>query len=153
MFAFTAINEWANIGLIRASLFLVDRLEKLQHAPATLGFIGAVIPPVLHTTAVNPTCSGTLMTPIKTGASNIVAFLTGLGIFITVIGIIIGGLMRATAFGNERRIAASNTAITGAVVGIVIVVLAVAAGQSIPTWFGGSTTGCELTSPGAQATP
>jgi hypothetical protein len=134
MFDLTMINEWANINLIRASLLLVDGLEKMHAVPA-LVFIGVFLPPGLNPAAVAPTCSGDLVDQIKAGATTIVGVLTGVGIFVTVIGIIIGGLMRATAFGNERRIATSNTAITGAIVGIVIVVLAVSAGQTIPTWF------------------
>jgi hypothetical protein len=130
----SAISEWANIGLIRASLLLANGLEQMHATPA-LVFLGVFLPPGLNPVAVTPTCSGALVDQIKAGATAIVGVLTGVGIFVTVIGIIIGGLMRATAFGNERRIATSNTAITGAIVGIVIVVLAVSAGQTIPTWF------------------
>jgi hypothetical protein len=134
MFALSMPNEWANIVLIRTSLFLMDRFETIHATPA-LAFIGLFVPPGLLPVPVTPTCAGNLMNPIKQGATTFIDFLIGLGIFVTVIGIIIGGLMRATAFGNERRIAASNTAIVGAIVGIVIVVLAVTAGQTIPTWF------------------
>jgi hypothetical protein len=52
------------------------------------------------------------------------ALLQTLGGSVCVIGIIIGGLMRATAFGSERRIAASNVALSCAVVGFIIVLLA-----------------------------
>ncbi|GHO96378.1 hypothetical protein KSF_064260 [Reticulibacter mediterranei] len=131
----SAINEWATIGVIRASLLLADGLEQMHAVPALAFFIGLFLPPGLNPAAVTPKCDGDLVQQIKDGATTIISVLTGVGIFITVIGIIIGGLMRATAFGNERRIATSNTAITGAIVGIVIVVLAVSAGQTIPTWF------------------
>ena len=55
------------------------------------------------------------------GASTV---LTTLGLSICILGIIVGGLMRATAFGNERKIATSNVALSCAVVGFVIVLLA-----------------------------
>jgi hypothetical protein len=50
--------------------------------------------------------------------------LTGLGVTVCVLGIVVGGLMRATAFGNERKVARSNQAIACAVIGLVIVLLA-----------------------------
>lgn len=57
--------------------------------------------------------------------------LLGVGGGICVIGIMVGGLMRATAFGNERRIAASNVALSCAVVGFIIVLLASTAASTI----------------------
>jgi hypothetical protein len=131
----SAVIESANISLIRASLLLADGLEKMHAIPVVVFLAAFLLPPRLNPAVVTPTCSGDLVDQIKAGATTIVGVLTGVGIFVTVIGIIIGGLMRATAFGNERRIATSNTAITGAIVGIVIVVLAVSAGQTIPSWF------------------
>ena len=68
----------------------------------------------------------------------------GLGVAIAVIGIIVGGLMRATAWGSEQRIAMSNKAITCAVIGLVIVLLGVTLGNQIPSWFNESGSGCSL---------
>ncbi len=65
-----------------------------------------------------------LQTQLTTFLGSIQTLLTTLGGAICVIGIIVGGLMRATAFGSERRIAASNIALSCAVVGFIIVLLA-----------------------------
>ena len=67
-----------------------------------------------------PDLQGTLQ-GLLTQIQNI---LLGLGLTVCVIGIIVGGLMRATAFGSERRIATSNVALSCAVVGFIIVLLA-----------------------------
>jgi hypothetical protein len=50
---------------------------------------------------------------------------------VCVLGIIVGGLMRATAFGNERKVARSNQAIACAVVGLVIVLIATVAAGAV----------------------
>ena len=63
--------------------------------------------------------------------TNIEQLLFGLGATICVIGIIVGGLMRATAFGSERRIATSNVALSCAVVGFLIVLLAGSVAQGL----------------------
>jgi type IV secretory pathway VirB2 component (pilin) len=60
---------------------------------------------------------------IQTLFNNIQTILTTLGLSVCILGIIVGGLMRATAFGNERKIATSNVALSCAVVGFVIVLL------------------------------
>jgi type IV secretory pathway VirB2 component (pilin) len=67
----------------------------------------------------------------------------GLGVAVAVIGIVVGGLMRATAWGSEQRIAMSNKAITCAVIGLVIVLLGVTLGGQIPTWFGNAGGSCK----------
>ena len=74
-----------------------------------------------------------LATKVTSFIASITGLLTGLGVAICVIGIIVGGLMRATAFGNERKVAQSNQAIACAVVGLVIVGLAQIAGPAINT--------------------
>jgi hypothetical protein len=91
---------------------------------------------------VAPACNDPFVKQVRTGISTIVSLLLGLGIAISVIGVLVGGLMRATSFGNERKIAASNTAITCAVIGLVIVLLSVTFGNAVPGWFGA--TGCQL---------
>ncbi len=68
------------------------------------------------------------LAPLETELSSIISsvsgLLTGLGITVCILGIVVGGLMRATAFGNERKVAMSNAAIACAVIGLVIVLLA-----------------------------
>lgn len=65
--------------------------------------------------------------------NNIVNALTGIGAAVCALGIAIGGLMRATSFGSERRISESNTAIACAVVGLLVVLLS----QGLGRWVGG----------------
>ena len=60
---------------------------------------------------------------LQTLFTNIQTILLTLGLSVCILGIIVGGLMRATAFGNERKIATSNVALSCAVVGFVIVLL------------------------------
>ncbi len=57
--------------------------------------------------------------------------LTGIGVALCIAGIVVGGLMRATAFGNERKVARSNQAIACAVIGLVIVVLSTAVATAV----------------------
>jgi len=96
----------------------------------------------IHVIAVaggpNANCGDPFVTAVVGGLGTVINILMGLGIAIAVIGIVIGGLMRATAWGNEQRIAMSNKAITCAVVGLVIVLLGVTLGNAIPGWFGSS---------------
>ncbi len=84
----------------------------------------------------SPNCSDPFVTTLIGGLSVIINILMALGVAIAVIGIIVGGLMRATAWGSEQRIAMSNKAITCAVIGLVIVLLGVSLGNAIPGWFG-----------------
>ncbi|BCL78077.1 hypothetical protein ccbrp13_05420 [Ktedonobacteria bacterium brp13] len=65
--------------------------------------------------------------------TNVTGILTGIGVALCVLGIVVGGLMRATSFGNERKVATSNQAIACAVIGLVIVLLANTAGPAIST--------------------
>jgi uncharacterized protein YjeT (DUF2065 family) len=51
--------------------------------------------------------------------------LRNVGIAIFVIGVIVAGMMRMLAFGSDRRVMFSNMALTGACVGLAIVLLAV----------------------------
>ena len=83
-----------------------------------------------------PNCSDPFVTTLIGGLSVVINVLMAVGVAIAVIGIIVGGLMRATAWGSEQRIAMSNKAITCAVIGLVIVLLGVTLGGAIPGWFG-----------------
>jgi hypothetical protein len=83
-----------------------------------------------------PDCSDPFVTTLIGGIGIVINILLALGVAIAVIGIIAGGLMRATAWGSQQKIATSNKAITCAIIGLVIVLLAVTLGGSIPGWFG-----------------
>jgi FtsH-binding integral membrane protein len=72
-----------------------------------------------------------LTTAITGLINNVTGIMTGIGAAVCVAGIVVGGLMRATAFGNERKVAQSNQAIACAVIGLVIVGLAQVAGPAV----------------------
>lgn len=93
----------------------------------------------------NALCNDPFVEILKNGLATIIQVLTALGVVVAVIGIIIGGLMRATAWGNDQRTAASNKAISSAIVGLIIVLLAVALGTAVPTWFGLQNSTCSIT--------
>lgn len=96
---------------------------------------------------VDPACNDPLVQLIKDAITTIVGILTALGVAISVIGIIVGGLMRATAWGSDQRIGMSNKAISSAVVGLVIVLLGVAVGSAIPGWFHMQNSTCPIAPP------
>jgi hypothetical protein len=96
-------------------------------------------------------CNDPFVRVLKNGLATVIEVLTALGVVVAIIGIIVGGLMRATSWGNDQRIAASNKAITSAIVGLIIVLLAVALGNAVPTWFGLQDKTCSL-SPTSQST-
>jgi uncharacterized membrane protein len=73
-----------------------------------------------------------LLTQFIDGVKN---YLFGLGFTVFVIGVIVGGLLRATAFGSERRIAVSNIAISCAVVGFIVILLASPLGNALQAAF------------------
>jgi hypothetical protein len=93
---------------------------------------------VLASINTTPTaaCSDQFVTTLVGGIGTVITVLVGIGIAIAVIGIVVGGLMRATAWGSDQRVAMSNKAITCAVIGLVIVLLGVTLGNAIPGWFG-----------------
>jgi len=62
-------------------------------------------------------------------------WLIGGGVF--VISVVIGGIMRMTAYGNERRIAMSNMALSAAVAGLVIMLLSLGIYNFITGALGG----------------
>jgi hypothetical protein len=78
--------------------------------------------------------------PIGDTLSGILRGLASIGAVVCALGIAVGGIMRATSFGNERRVSDSNTAITCAVVGLVVVLVAIPLGNwlenlACPTGF------------------
>ena len=101
--------------------------------------IGPVIP-----RGLNLACGDIFVLDLVHGLTVVIGILTGLGVAIAVIGIVVGGLMRATAWGSEQRIATSNKAIVSAVIGLVIVLLGVTLGNQIPAWFGMKGSTCPL---------
>ncbi len=124
----STIRDALGAAVIRAQLQLSDVIAAFNQNPAG-GALGA-------------NCNDPFVTTLTGGIKMIINILMGLGVAIAVIGIIVGGLMRATAWGSEQRIAMSNKAITCAVIGLVIVLLGVTLGNQIPSWF--SKSGCPL---------
>jgi hypothetical protein len=154
---FLTFRDRMTTVFIHLLMFVVNGTETLQKTatnrlilPQTMGLLlklmaGAApvaTPAAGSSTTSTPDC--TTFSGITSGIGNFVHVLMGLGVGIAVIGIIIGGLMRVTSFGNERRIAMSNTAITCAIVGLVIVLFGTAIGNAIPGWFNISATGCNV---------
>jgi NADH:ubiquinone oxidoreductase subunit 6 (subunit J) len=122
--------------------------ETIQHGVSALairfgvhtsGLANLVVGATSLTVAAN--CTDAFVTTLESGINMIIQILMALGIAIAVIGIIVG-LMRATAWGSEQRIATSNKAITCAVIGLVIVILGVTLGAQIPSWFGNAGGSC-----------
>ncbi|HTK08592.1 MAG TPA: hypothetical protein VL485_15600 [Ktedonobacteraceae bacterium] len=62
---------------------------------------------------------------LTTFLNSIWSILVNVAVILFVICVIVAGVMRMISFGNERRIALSNMALTAAVIGLVIVLLAV----------------------------
>jgi len=91
---------------------------------------------------ISANCSDQFVATLTKGLGMIINILMGLGVAIAVIGIVVGGLMRATAWGSEQKIAMSNKAITCAVIGLVIVLLGVTLGSQVPAWFGNAGGSC-----------
>jgi hypothetical protein len=69
-------------------------------------------------------------------ANYVEALVRVLGITIFLIGVAIAGIMRMLSFGSDRRVAMSNMALTAAVVGLLILVLASTLGSLIMQAFG-----------------
>jgi hypothetical protein len=102
-------------------------------------FVLPILSHLTHVLAIGGTpaaCTDAFVEALTGGLGTVINILTALGVAVAVIGIVIGGLMRATAWGAEQRIAMSNKAITCAIIGLVIVLLGVTLGGSIPGWFG-----------------
>jgi hypothetical protein len=78
------------------------------------------------------------LTDINTSIENLVKALAGIGGAVCALGLVVGGIMRATSFGNERRVSDSNTAITCAVVGLLIVLLS----WSLGSWLNSQVISC-----------
>ncbi len=81
-------------------------------------------------------CDDPFVVIVRFGLTSIISVLRALGVAIAVHGIVMGGLTRILSFGNQRRISKSNLEIASAIVGLIIVILSVALGNSIPVWFG-----------------
>jgi len=134
---FSAFSVRVNIAFFQLMLYatrlvaLLPHLQNLAFAPLNV-LISLDLTPA-------PACGNSdILTALNTGLTSVINILTGLGIAAGVIGIAVGGLMRATSFGNERRIAMSNTAITCAVIGLVIVILSLTIGNDLPQLLGTS---------------
>lgn len=154
---FAELNARMNVALFylvthsTKSVAVLSRLQSLAFALARLNVAMALFP------MAGPTPTGCntsdVLSALTTGLTSIINILTGLGIAAGVVGIAVGGLMRATSFGNERRIAMSNTAITCAVIGLVIVILSLTIGNDLPTWLGMGGSSCQVTPNVSAPTP
>jgi hypothetical protein len=80
---------------------------------------------------LNMILAETLDTALNNFFGNALGILQAVGVGGLILGIAAGGLLRMFAFGNERRIAMSNVALSCAVVGFIILMLSGAAGN----WF------------------
>jgi hypothetical protein len=81
-------------------------------------------------------CNDPFVITVRTGLDAIIGVLRALGVAATVHGIVMAGLTRMLAFGDQRRISESNREIIESIVGLVIVLLSVTLGNQIPVWFG-----------------
>ena len=133
-------HEIHNVALI--GLANIIGYTSIIIIPKGAGPNGGVIPP--H--GLNLACGDPFVLDLVNGLTVVIGILTGLGVAIAVIGIVVGGLMRATAWGSEQRIATSNKAIVCAVIGLVVVLLGVTLGNQIPAWFGLQGSTCSLSS-------
>lgn len=115
-------------GLSALTLRFVDPFTSLVIGGIYATHVSGGTPPA--------SCTDQFVTTLVGGIGTIINILVGLGIAIAVIGIVVGGLMRATAWGSDQRVAMSNKAITCAVIGLVIVLLGVTLGNAVPGWFG-----------------
>lgn len=154
---FSALSARMNVALFHLVIYapksaaVLPRLQALAFALSKLGFVLAAIPLAVTPPAAN--CADNVLSALITGLTALTNILTGLGVAAGVVGIAVGGLMRATSFGNERRIAMSNTAITCAVVGLVIVILSITIGNELPTWLGITSGTCNVDPGGTTTNP
>jgi hypothetical protein len=132
---------------VRFTISMANRVSTVR--PATIAKRSLMlygIIPINLVIALAPTisanCSDQFVATLTRGLGMIINILMGLGVAIAVIGIVVGGLMRATAWGSEQKVAMSNKAITAAVIGLVIVLLGVTLGSQVPTWFGNANGSC-----------
>ncbi len=91
-------------------LFIINTLPMLSIAQTAI-----VLAP--------PPAADTL-TQIANFVNAIQGAVTGLGVAMFIIGVTIAGMMRMMSFGSERRIMVSNMAITAAIVGLAIMLMA-----------------------------
>jgi hypothetical protein len=95
-------------------------------------------------------CNDFLVITVKTGLTAFIGVLRTLGVAATVHGIVMAGLTRILAFGDQRRISQSNKAVIESIVGLIIVLLSVTIGNQLPVWFGLTTQACPI-SPSASS--
>jgi len=149
----------ANMAFVYIGMYMANVIVGAYHANVititrftdVIGALALSAPNSLLAPSVS--CNDPFVQVLRTGLTTIIGVLTALGVVIAVIGIIVGGLMRATAWGSDQRIAVSNKAISSSIVGLIIVLLAVALGTAIPNWFGLQSSSCPLASPSSQFAP
>jgi hypothetical protein len=97
--------------------FIIHTLPLLHSGYIPLGFVTQQAIPLAAPAADT-------LTQIANFVNAIQGAITGLGVAIFVIGVTIAGMMRMMSFGSERRIMVSNMAITAAIVGLAIMLMA-----------------------------
>lgn len=76
--------------------------------------------------AAGPPDPGQDMKPLLDLLAKIRTLIYAIGLTACAISVIVAGVMRMAAYGNERRVAMSNMAMIAAIVGLVIMVMAAA---------------------------
>jgi type IV secretory pathway VirB2 component (pilin) len=100
-------------------------------------FVSHLIPLAPHLPACDPVGGA-----LNKAAQSIQADARTVGAIVFVLAVIIAGIMRMIAFGSERRVAISNMALTAAVVGLGIVLLAPLIQNALISWVGNGSNGC-----------
>ncbi len=85
--------------------------------------------------ALVPADGGNAFQELDTLAGAIKTFIIGLGVVAFFVGISVAAIMRMLAFGSERRVATSNMALSAAIVGIIIILLANAIFAALHGWL------------------
>lgn len=138
MFSLTTAIDRLNLVVLQLSIFSNVSLKKFSMILLPRQLLLILVP--LFPLAPQVTCADTFVKALVDGINQFLTVLVAIAVGVSILGIVVGGLMRATSFGNERRIAMSNTAITCAVIGLVIVLLAATLGKQIPVWVGATGT-------------
>jgi type IV secretory pathway VirB2 component (pilin) len=102
-------------------MFLLHLTQHLVTSVPLLSVAQSLLPQHIYAAAAPPADA---FGQLEAFASSIQGFLLKIGITIFVIGVIIAGMMRMMSFGSDRRVAVSNMALTAAVVGLIIMLLA-----------------------------
>src|SRR4051812_9086353 len=110
MLALQTLHNGVNASIVHATVNAANLLAG-AHETNNVALI-RLVNVIGMLSLAKPDCNDAFVTTLKGGLSTIINILMALGVAVAVIGIVVGGLMRATAWGSEQRIATSNKAIT-----------------------------------------